>query len=116
MIPIEIQSPQDAYFTEILWEDGRYAYPHWVLRGFCPCAHCQGHQGPIVFRECDIDGDHVLIQSLSEVGHYALNIHWKDGHNTGIYHFAMLYELGKHLQAHVPFTIEAARTIAFSRS
>jgi DUF971 family protein len=75
---------------EIDWADGhRGLYPHEVLRGFCPCAHCQGHDGPIRFQP----GGNLELREIEEVGNYALRLTWADGHATGIYSFRYLREL-----------------------
>ncbi len=50
--PLAIRSPRGARTTEIDWADGHKGiYPHGVLRGYCPCAACQGHTGEIRFLE-----------------------------------------------------------------
>ncbi|MGL6047018.1 MAG: gamma-butyrobetaine hydroxylase-like domain-containing protein, partial [Vogesella sp.] len=42
---------------------------------------------------------HVAITGLEPVGHYALKIIFDDGHDSGLYSWAYLYELGvKHDQ------------------
>jgi len=75
---------------EILFADDHLAqYPHEILRGFCPCAVCQGHQGPIRF----IPGGNTQLADIAEVGDYALRLTWADGHSTGIYTFKFLREL-----------------------
>ena len=41
-----VRSPRGASITEIDWADGHKGiYPHEILRGYCPCAGCQGHSG-----------------------------------------------------------------------
>jgi DUF971 family protein len=75
---------------EIDFADGhRGVYPHEILRGYCPCAVCQGHQGAIRF----VAGGNLELQEIAEVGDYALRMTWADGHATGIYTFAFLREL-----------------------
>jgi DUF971 family protein len=92
--PVELRAPRGARVLEIEWSDGASTrHPHAVLRGFCPCAHCQGHQGPIVWAG-DHEGDALEIASVEEVGNYALRIGWGDGHSTGIYTWRHLRELG----------------------
>jgi DUF971 family protein len=45
-----VKAPRGATTTEITWGDGaRCVYPNAILRGYCPCAHCQGHGGTIEF-------------------------------------------------------------------
>jgi len=67
--PIRIRSPRGARVTEIDWADGHKGiYPHDQLRGYCPCAGCQGHSGEINFIPAD-------------------------GHSSGIYSFRYLRSL-----------------------
>jgi DUF971 family protein len=86
---VAIRSPRGAQVTEIDWGDGhKSAYPHEVLRGYCPCAGCQGHTGTIRFIECK--GAQLEIEDFEVVGNYALRIQWFDGHGTGIYSYKYL--------------------------
>jgi DUF971 family protein len=88
--PLEVRAPRGASVMEIDFEDGhRGLYPHQILRGYCPCAMCQGHQGPIRF----VPGGDTELTDLAEVGDYALRLTWADGHSTGIYTFRFLREL-----------------------
>jgi len=92
--PVELRAPRDARTLEIDWADGRTTrYRHAVLRGFCPCAHCQGHQGPIRFAQGATDEDQALL-GVEEVGSYAVRLVWADGHSTGLYTFTFLRALG----------------------
>jgi DUF971 family protein len=93
LVPVEVLAPEGARVLEIAWSDGsRSVVSHRVLRGFCPCAVCQGHQGPVQW----VDATDALAPSalalvdLFEVGSYALGLAWGDGHRTGIYRFAFL--------------------------
>jgi DUF971 family protein len=88
--PLEVRAPRGANVMEIDFEDGhRGVYPHDILRGFCPCAMCQGHQGPIRY----VPGGSTELMDLGEVGDYALRLTWADGHSTGIYTFRFLRDL-----------------------
>lgn len=88
--PFELRAPKGARQLEIDWADGHVGlYPHGVLRGFCPCASCQGHEGPIRHRE----GGSLELVDIEEVGNYAVRLGWADGHATGIYTFRFLREL-----------------------
>lgn len=89
--PVELRAPMGAVQLEIDWEDGSTSVlPHRILRGFCPCAGCQGHSGSVAFME----GKDLRLMDLSEVGQYAVKLTWGDGHNTGLYTFAYLRRLG----------------------
>ncbi|MFI5298285.1 MAG: gamma-butyrobetaine hydroxylase-like domain-containing protein [Polyangiales bacterium] len=88
--PVHVRSPFKATTTEIEWADGHVGkYPHDILRGYCPCAGCQGHGADIKF----IAGGATDIKSIEPVGGYALSIEWGDGHATGIYSFKYLRAL-----------------------
>ncbi len=88
--PVELRAPQGARLMEIDWADGHTgSYPHELLRGFCPCAHCQGHDGPIRF----IEGGSLELQDVQQVGNYAVRLVWADSHQTGIYSYRFLRAL-----------------------
>jgi len=86
---VAIRSPRGATTSEIDWGDGHKGlYPHMILRGYCPCAGCQGHSGTIRYVK---PGDNQLeLEELTVVGNYALSLKWFDGHDTGIYSYKYL--------------------------
>ncbi len=115
--PIEIRAPKGARSLEIEWSDGAVlSYPHLELRAFCPCAHCQGHQGPVRWSltgesEASLHkGPGLELIDISEVGNYALRLGFADGHNTGLYSFIFLRALGVALAAG-----EGLRSTTFGR-
>lgn len=69
------------------------------LRDECPCAGCKGET--ILFRtfkaapKSPPTEDTYKIKSITPVGDYAIQIAWKDGHDTGIYSWDYLKELQK---------------------
>lgn len=109
--PVEVRAPAGARVMEIAWSDGATTrHHHAVLRGFCPCAHCQGHQGPIVWAG-DFEDPALELASIEEVGSYALRLGWGDGHSTGIYTWRHLRALG----ALSDRPLEDAKTARFGR-
>ncbi len=109
--PVEMRAPSGARVMEIEWSDGvTTRHPHVVLRGFCPCAHCQGHQGPILWAG-DFEGSALEMTSLEQVGNYAVRMAWGDAHSTGIYTWQHLRALG----ALGDMPIEEARRARFGR-
>ncbi len=88
----KVKSPRGAQVSELTWADGHVSVlPHEILRGYCPCASCQGHEGPIKFVN---PGTHQLeIDRIEPVGNYALCLVWFDGHQTGIYSYPYLRSL-----------------------
>ena len=95
--PTGVKAPHGARALEITWADGRkFSYPHEILRGYCPCAGCQGHSGSIRYQP----GHNLELRSIEQVGNYALSFEWGDAHSSGIYSFRYLRGLGELLEAH----------------
>ena len=89
-IPVEINHIREKGLVRITWEDGHVGeYPKDYLRGYCPCAACQGHGGGIKF----VSVSNAQLAEISAVGNYAIEFRWQDGHNTGIYTFEYLRSL-----------------------
>jgi DUF971 family protein len=94
--PVEIRAPQGARRLEIVWDDDRTTgYEHAVLRALCPCAHCQGHNGPIQWVAGTESAAPAALElaDVFEVGQYAIGLAWADGHSTGIYTYPFLQAL-----------------------
>ncbi len=88
--PIEVRRQADGPKVRIEWSDGHVSeYPWEYLRGWCPCAGCQGHGGERRFRSV---GKAELVE-IFPIGRYALGFRWADGHATGIYSYRYLREL-----------------------
>lgn len=91
--PVKIIEENDAEFS-IEWSDGRgsrFSAP--LLRRACPCAGCVNEwTGEKMLDENSIPDD-IKFDSISMVGRYALNFHFSDGHDTGIFSFNYLWEL-----------------------
>ena len=69
------------------------------LRKECPCASCKGetvllktYRPP---KQEFTNQDMFKIKNITTVGGYAIQITWKDGHNTGIYTYEYLLQLDK---------------------
>ncbi len=80
------------------WKDGKRSdYSLHELRRQCPCATCRTErekesQNPLQILKFDPTG--VRVTSANLVGNYAIQFHWSDGHNTGIFDFRFLRSLG----------------------
>lgn len=88
--PVEVRRDAAAQRVHITWSDGHESdYPFAYLRGWCPCAACQGHSGEKRY----IHSEHTMLERIAPVGRYALTFVWDDGHETGIYAYPYLREL-----------------------
>jgi len=92
--PVEIRLKQAEKVLEIDFDDGvTFRYPAEYLRVESPSAEVQGH-GPGQKRL--VPGRaHVGILGIEPVGNYAIRIRFDDLHDTGIYSWSYLYELGQ---------------------
>jgi len=97
-IPTEINLHKKSHVLEIKFSnDEKYDYSCEYLRCFSPSAEVQGH-GPGQ-ETLQVDKEGVNIDKIEQVGNYAISIHFSDGHNTGIYSWETLYNLGKDYKA-----------------
>ncbi len=89
--PTEIRFNEEERLLKMDFSDGEHhEYPTPILRGYCPCAHCQGHGSmPHEFNPIEHESQ-IVVSNVSQVGGYAICIAWQDGHNTGVYSFEML--------------------------
>ncbi len=88
--PTEINHVKADGLIRITWDDGHIGdYDQEYLRGYCPCALCQGHRAQINF--LSVPG--ARLQEIHPVGNYAIEFRWQDGHSTGIYTYAYLRSL-----------------------
>ena len=91
--PTELRLFKEDARLEIEFSDGRtHSLPAEYLRVESPSAEVQGH-GPSQKRI--ISGRrHVKIAAVEPVGHYAIRIVFDDKHDTGIFSWSYLRELG----------------------
>ncbi len=82
--PVEVSGDKERGVVRIRWSDGLLTdYSMKGLRGWCPCAECQGHGGQRNFVE--VEG--AELAGVEGVGRYAVRFLWSDGHGTGIYSY-----------------------------
>jgi DUF971 family protein len=91
--PTEIQLHKVSKILEISYDDGaHFELPCEYLRVYSPSAEVQGHgPGQEVLQ---IGKEDVAITAIEPVGHYGVKLVFDDGHDTGIYVWSYLYDLG----------------------
>lgn len=90
--PVEVAQEREREIVRIKWSDGvTTEYTLAGLRGWCPCAGCQGHGGQRRF----VSSGNPRLQRVEAVGRYAIRFCWADGHETGMYSFDYLRELAE---------------------
>ena len=91
--PVEIRLKKAEKILEMDYDDGQsFSLPAEYLRVESPSAEVQGHGGDD--RKIVPGCRHVGILELEPVGNYAVRIRFDDRHDTGLYTWNYLYELG----------------------
>ncbi len=92
--PESINLHQKSRILEITFDDGQnFELSCELLRVYSPSAEVKGHgPGQSVLQT---GKENVSITNIEPVGHYAVKLIFDDGHDTGLYSWAYLYELGE---------------------
>jgi DUF971 family protein len=96
--PTEIRLHQKSRLLEIVFDDGRaFRLSCEFLRVYSPSAEVRGH-GPGQ-ETLQAGKEEVEITAVEPVGNYAVKLVFSDGHDTGLFSWDYLYELGTHQDA-----------------
>ena len=90
--PSHITYHKIAHILELKWDQERYELPAELLRVYSPSAEVRGHSPDQ--RTLQTGKKNVGIKLIETVGNYAIRIAFDDGHDSGIYAWAYLHELG----------------------
>jgi len=94
-IPSEIKLHQKSRRLELIYENGEsYSLDFEYLRVYTPSAEARGHgpgQETLQTGKRNVD-----IERIEPVGTYALKLVFSDGHDSGLYSWDLLHNLGKH--------------------
>ena len=92
-VPTALTVHQQSRVLEVRFSDGAsFRLPFELLRVYSPSAEVQGHgPGQEVLQTGKRD---VVITELEPVGHYAVQPTFSDGHNSGLYTWDYLYQMG----------------------
>ncbi|MGE5027567.1 MAG: gamma-butyrobetaine hydroxylase-like domain-containing protein [Betaproteobacteria bacterium] len=92
-LPTEIKLHQKSRLLEIAFSDGkRFELPCEFLRVYSPSAEVRGHgPGQEVLQ---VGKMNVEITDIQPVGSYAVQLVFSDGHDSGLYSWDYLYDLG----------------------
>jgi DUF971 family protein len=90
-LPQNIIVHQQSKVLELAYENKTYQLPFEFLRVWSPSAEVRGHG---VGQETLQTGKRdVLINTIEQVGHYAIKPVFSDGHDSGIFSWDYLYEM-----------------------
>jgi len=96
--PTELKLDKDKRVLTVSFDDGaQFALPAELLRVLSPSAEVQGHSPE---QRVTVPGKkNVRIVQMEPVGTYAVRITFDDGHNTGLYLWDYLRDLGENQEA-----------------
>ena len=96
--PTELRLDKEKRVLTVTFDDGRsFALPAELLRVLSPSAEVQGHSEA---QRVTVAGKkNVGIVRIEPVGNYAARIVFDDGHDTGLFVWEYLRELGEHRDA-----------------
>lgn len=113
--PINITLHRASHALEVGFDTGEtFRLPCEYLRAHSPSAEVQGH-GPGQ-RVLQHGKQNVNIVEIVPVGHYGVVLKFDDGHDTGIYSWTVLYDLGKHQSENWQAYLDALQSAGLSRA
>jgi DUF971 family protein len=91
--PTEIRLRNKSRLLTVSFDDGKtFDLSFEYLRAHSPSAEVMGHGPGQETLQTGKEG--VLITAVEPVGHYAVRLKFDDGHDTGLYRWEYLYQLG----------------------
>jgi DUF971 family protein len=97
-VPVDIKYRKKANLLELHYSDGsQLELDAEFLRVYSPSAEVKGHgEGSEVLQ---VGKKYVAISNIEPAGSYAIKISFDDGHDTGLYAWEYLYDIGQHKEA-----------------
>ena len=112
--PTEISLHRKSRVLEVAFDDGsRFHLPCEYLRVCSPSAEVRGH-GPGQ-ETLQVGKESVNIVEVEPVGNYAVCLHFDDGHDTGIYSWETLYDLGRNYEPYWEAYLHALKDAGHER-
>jgi DUF971 family protein len=111
--PVELRVKRAERMLEIDYDDGRsFRLPAELLRVESPSAEVQGHGGE---KTVVAGKSGVGLREAEPVGNYAVRLVFDDGHDTGIYTWSYLRELGQNQERIFTAYLEALAARGLAR-
>jgi DUF971 family protein len=112
--PAELRVDHARATLTIAFDNGEtFALPAEYLRVESPSAEVQGHSS--AQKQTVAGKRHVKIETLEPIGNYATRIRFDDGHDTGLYSWDYLYELGRNQNSKWAAYLSSLRAKRLSR-
>ena len=112
--PTEIRLRKDPRVLLVSFDDGNeFEYTFEYLRVHSPSAEVRGH-GPGQ-ETLQVGKDDVVITRIEPIGHYAVRLVFDDGHDTGLYTWDYLHELGRDMDANWQRYLDRLEAAGYAR-
>ncbi|MBV34737.1 MAG: 1-(5-phosphoribosyl)-5-((5-phosphoribosylamino)methylideneamino)imidazole-4-carboxamide isomerase [Rickettsiales bacterium] len=113
-VPSAIKLHQKSRQLEVCFSGNTYFLPYEYLRVFSPSAEVRGHGN----QELTLVGGkaNVQVTDIEPVGQYAIKLSFDDGHDSGLYTWQTLFELGRDQSSNWTNYIKRLETAGLSRS
>ena len=114
-IPVEIRLQKAKRQLALRFDDdAEFELPFEYLRVYSPSAEVKGHgPGQDVLQT---GKENVQITAVEPVGHYAVRLFFDDGHDTGLYTWQYLYELGSERERKWQAYLDRLEAAGYARS
>ncbi len=113
--PTQIKLHQQSRRLEIAFDSGEtFQLPCEYLRVHSQSAEVTGHAPSQAVLQ--VDKELVNIDNITPVGNYAIKLHFDDGHDTGLYTWERLYDLGQHQHDYWQAYLKQLQKIGHSHS
>ena len=114
MTPTEIKLRKASRVLELTYDDGAsFSLSFEYLRVYSPSAEVRGH-GPGQ-ETLQTGKENVEITAIDPVGHYAVRLVFSDGHDTGLYSWPYLRELGENLDKNWQSYLDRLEAAGYAR-
>ena len=114
MTPTEIKLRKTSRLLVVEFDDGAsFEYTFEYLRVHSPSAEVQGH-GPGQAR-LQTGKEAVVITAVEPIGHYAVRLVFDDGHDSGLYTWANLRQLGENMDSNWQSYLDRLRAAGYAR-
>lgn len=114
MVPSEIRLRTQSRLLVVSFDDGaRFDFDFEYLRVHSPSAEVKGH-GPGQ-ETLQTGKEDVVIKAIEPVGQYAVRLVFDDGHDTGLYTWAYLRELGDNMAVNWQSYLDRLQAAGYAR-
>ncbi|XGA80554.1 DUF971 domain-containing protein [Halomonas sp. CH40] len=113
-IPSRVHYHRKARELELGYASGdTFQLPIELLRVYSPSAEVRGHGGDTAVLQ--VGKKFVGLQNITQAGNYALKLHFDDGHDSGLFTWNYLYDLGTHQDAYWRDYLQRLKEVGASR-